>query len=95
MYNQLVANNPWGPLQKQDYSASCDFKFYPNPVKDVLNIEPENSVEPFEIEVHDIFHKKLKTFNNEILNMEYLNAGVYFLIVNQGQKKKAYKIIKE
>jgi len=95
IWNGPVANNPWGPLQKQDYSASFDFKFYPNPVKDVLNIESENSVEPFEIEVYDIFHKKLKTFNNEIFNMEYLNAGVYFLMVSQGQNKKVYKIIKE
>lgn len=95
IWNGPVANNPWGPLQNQAFSTTFDFKFYPNPVKEVLNIEQANCVEPYEIEVYDIFYKKLTTFNNEIFNMEYLKAGVYFLMVNQGENKKAYKIIKD
>lgn len=69
---------------------------YPNPTKDVLNIET-NSATKLNYTVINYLGQVVKTgsIDNNVLNVSSLNAGIYILEVNDGQKSVTKKFIKE
>jgi bacillolysin len=69
---------------------------YPNPTKDVLNIET-NSETKLNYSVINYLGQVVKTgsIDNNVLNVSNLNAGIYILEVNDGQKSVTKKFIKE
>ena len=75
--------------------------YFPNPVKDHLNILlPEETTSNIEFHLYSSSGKLLQSFektpsNNAIrLNMDHLNPGTYFLKL-KGSKKQPIKIIKK
>lgn len=67
---------------------------YPNPVKDVLNIESETEIKS--IEIYNLLGKKVKSSNQKQTNVADLAAGVYMVKVqdeNNGISTK--KIVKQ
>ena len=88
--NELISNN--------------QFKIYPNPVKDIINIEYTSFTNtPVWFELYDITGKLVyKTTENSStnanllkeLNISKLDAGTYFLMITQNKTKNAFKIIK-
>ena len=95
IWNGPVADNPWGPLEDHINSSSFDFNFYPNPVKNKLFCESSYHSGNFDVDVYDVFCKHLATFKSTAIDMKEFKAGVYVLMVNQGENKKTFKIIKE
>ncbi len=95
IWNGPAANNPWGPLSYNSMSTNSGIKFYPNPVKNMLYYESESPDENFVIHLYDVFSNQQATFENSAIDMGKFSAGVYFLIISQGENKKAIKIIKE
>ena len=76
---------------------SFDFTYYPNPVKDVLNIEAKKSIE--NISVHNLAGQAvmqgLKAADGKV-NMSGLTPGVYvFRVTLQGGQVETFKIIKK
>lgn len=69
---------------------------YPNPTKDVLNIET-NSATKLNYSVINYLGQVVKTgsVENNSINVSNLNAGIYILEVNDGQKSVTKKFIKE
>lgn len=69
---------------------------YPNPTKEVLNIET-NSLTKLNYSVFNYLGQVVKTgsIENNVLNVSNLNAGIYILEVNDGQKSVTKKFIKE
>ena len=69
---------------------------YPNPTKDVLNIET-NSATKLNYSVVNYLGQVVKTgsIENNLINVSNLNAGIYILEVNDGQKSVTKKFIKE
>lgn len=69
---------------------------YPNPTRDVLHIET-NSISSLNYSVINYLGQVVKTGNieNNVLNVASLNAGIYILEVNDGQKSVTKKFIKE
>ena len=69
---------------------------YPNPTKDVLNIETNSEIK-LNYSVINYLGQVVKTGNieNNVLNVSSLNAGIYILEVNDGQKSVTKKFIKE
>lgn len=69
---------------------------YPNPTRDVLNIET-NSTSSLNYSVINYLGQVVKTgsIENNVLNVASLNAGIYILEVNDGQKSVTKKFIKE
>ena len=84
-----------GIIAIDDFS-STNFKLFPNPVTDILNIESEASVS--EIEVYNTLGKQvLKTRPNAIspsLDMSALSSGVYLVSVTIGNTSKIFKVVK-
>ena len=69
---------------------------YPNPTKDVLNIET-NSISKLNYSVINYLGQVVKSgsIENSSINVSNLNAGIYILQVNDGQKSVTKKFIKE
>jgi len=75
-------------------ASKPDYQVYPNPVKDVLKINSDESIKLFNITDTTgrvMMQKDLNGKSREI-NVQNLNPGVYYLKINNG---KAQKIIKQ
>jgi hypothetical protein len=72
------------------------FSFYPNPAKEIIFVE-NNNQHINQIEIIDIFGKKLKTLRNTIkeINISELPNGVYFFKIFSGGNTTIQKIVKE
>jgi len=72
------------------------FAVYPNPVKDVLTINTNNSVIISQIILYDVMGKQLIATTNTTLDISNLNKGVYFIRIMTSDKKVfTKKIIKQ
>jgi len=76
------------------------FDFYPNPVKDVLILDLENSVVNAKVEIYDtfgklVFYKKYKMMSREEIDIsKIVLSGVYFMKIENGNMSRTLKIIK-
>lgn len=72
-------------------------KIYPNPTSRNITIESNNLIE--NIRVFDIYGKnvfqKYCSSNKELLNLQHLNSGAYFLQIITNKQKESFKIIKQ
>ena len=73
------------------------FSFYPNPAKDVVNLNINNNQVIEQIDIFDITGKKVSTFKhpNSQLNVSQLKAGNYLLKVQLEDSHQTFKFIKE
>ena len=69
---------------------------YPNPTRDILNIETNSAIK-LNYTVINYLGQVVKSgsIENNSLNVSNLNAGVYILQINDGQKSVTKKFIKE
>lgn len=75
-----------------------EFKIYPNPVENELTIDFSNKNLEGKIQVMDVFGKvvferKGKNFNEKI-NVEKLNSGIYFLVIEKNGVKMSERFFK-
>lgn len=68
--------------------SSVDYKIYPNPTFDILNIELENSTN-LKIEIYDLLGKKAVSFlNQKTMDISNLQNGIYLMkILDQDNNK--------
>jgi hypothetical protein len=72
------------------------FKIFPNPSNNKLNITSNSNAIISEVQITDVNGKVIKTFNNESeLEINELNAGIYFLNITSDGRKYHQKFIKE
>lgn len=78
-----------------DISKAEDLKIYPNPTKDILNIQSSSTIE--KISFHDISGKEIKTIHQpqSSIMIDYLANGIYFIRIKTDQSESNYKIIKQ
>jgi hypothetical protein len=57
-------------------SNESNFKIYPNPVDDVLNIKSTNDINST---IYDITGKKVLESNSKNINLEKLTKGIYII----------------
>ncbi|MBV6879832.1 T9SS type A sorting domain-containing protein [Epilithonimonas ginsengisoli] len=75
----------------------AEFTYYPNPVKDVLNIAGKSDVskvEMFELSGKNILSQNAKAKNVQ-LNLSTFASGVYILKVTSDKTTETFKIIKK
>jgi uncharacterized repeat protein (TIGR01451 family) len=73
-------------------------KIYPNPVKDILNIQTENSIFVEAIRIYNSLGQVIQTItnpNNLSINVATLRTGVYFLKVSSENRSSTIRFIKE
>lgn len=91
--------------QVEDYSLNIgtlavsdvnkvSFKYYPNPVKDILTLSSSEKVNS--ISIYNVAGQLLKTNNNSnTIDMSALSAGIYLIKTNIGAESKIFKVIKK
>lgn len=73
------------------------FKSYPNPVKDVLNIESKDVIDAisiYNILGQEVINKKFNTLNASI-EMNSLDKGIYMVKVLSNEKTNVLRVLKE
>ncbi len=94
----------YSPVEAVRFETNAKLMIYPNPVRNVLNIQGENfSSEPATIEVFDkngqlLYHETI-SFDTGSLEIEtdkikVINQGTYFLRVTQSSQSNFMKFIK-
>ena len=75
---------------------NLDVSIYPNPVKDILNIDYDPSNEIQSVDVYSLLGELVKKKEHDInqLDLSSLNSGVYFLKIETVQGMLTKKIIK-
>lgn len=83
-------------LATSDFNAS-DFKFYPNPVKDVLHLSYTQSIS--DVAVYNLLGQKVISnsinANEAAIDMSSLSSGSYIVKITSEDQTKTVKIIKE
>lgn len=74
-----------------------DFRLYPNPAKDILNIQT-NNIEITSVNIYNILGSRVLTLNeveSNSINISNLTSGVYFVKINANGNSITKKIIKK
>jgi hypothetical protein len=104
----LAAGTNTGYGQAEDYTVNVGAKLavssatksqlsvYPNPVKDVLNIN-SNDQKVTQVAFYSIDGKLVKTINQDVknINVNDLPKGVYLVKVKSSGTEKSFKVVKE
>ncbi|MDD3876156.1 MAG: CehA/McbA family metallohydrolase [Bacteroidales bacterium] len=85
-----------GLITNTDELESQCFKYYPNPVKDVLHFEAFNN-SPFSMEIYDINSRLVyrKTTSESVINVSNMKSGLYFFKAYTDTKLLTGSLIKE
>jgi len=88
------------PLSIDDETFANFVTFYPNPVKETLNIRTQNVNEALDYEVVNALGQRVTTgklnINTlNILSLEQLSSGIYFIKLSSENNSLVHKIIKE
>ncbi|GAA6767191.1 T9SS type A sorting domain-containing protein [Flavobacterium sp. CGRL1] len=82
----------------QDFEFSSYFNIYPNPVKDILNIESKNTIEKVSIEIFDVLGQLIIAVPNADttikIDVSRLNSGSYILKTKTNKGSSGVKFIK-
>jgi hypothetical protein len=84
----------------EDIKLKSNLKIYPNPFKNVISVENNNSLAIDEISVYNLVGQKIKTFNlndrvNNEINLSDLDNGTYILnILFENGELISQKIVK-
>ncbi|WP_378172170.1 M14 family zinc carboxypeptidase [Aquimarina sp. SS2-1] len=74
-----------------------EFKVFPNPAKDILQISPSSSTS-FNLRFRNLVGQEIIVKNqvsgNQEFNISKLNSGLYFLTIEIGKNIKTFKILK-
>ncbi len=82
-------------------SLENTFSIYPNPAKDILNINASNSNEFTKVAIYDISGTLVKTHSfsgnitNSTINISDLRQGIYFVRISRQNNAQVYKLIKQ
>ncbi|MBB4806723.1 hypothetical protein HNP38_002019 [Chryseobacterium defluvii] len=86
-----------GSLATNNFDPSASFRFYPNPVKSILNIEnntPIGKVEVFASTGQNVLSKTINT-NSAQIDLLNLSSGIYLVRISSENNIKTFKIVKE
>ena len=94
----VIVNDDYDGLDEQNGISVRPYGFWPNPAKDILNLEYSPDVTPTRIELHDLQGRLVRsqTTSLESIDMEGLAAGTYMMRVTlEGGKVFSDKVVKE
>ena len=70
-----------------------DFKVFPNPATDQINISGLNS--GIKVYIHDVKGKQILMTTKKEINIEHLTNGLYFITIINGSKRYSTKLLKK
>lgn len=83
-----------GVLSSYKFSK-VSFVIYPNPAMDVVNIELQDGVLLERVTIYNNIGQKIKTINQNTIDVSTLAKGLYFVEVTTNQGKASKKVIVE
>lgn len=91
-------NRIWNPgMSVNDMDGGIQVSIYPNPVKEILNLESASKID--KIELFDVNGKKVQSAkpasNTAKINMNRLPAGIYVVKITAGDKTSSQKVVKK
>ncbi|KAF2337064.1 T9SS type A sorting domain-containing protein [Flavobacterium daemonense] len=93
------ASSTFKALGTQDFEFSQYFNIYPNPVKDVLNIDSKNVIQKQSIQIFDILGQMIISVldpeNASKIDVSRLQSGTYILKVKSDKGSSSFKFIKK
>ena len=75
----VYINDINGNLYGSNIKTKPSIKIYPNPAKDVINLQLPSTAKNYNISIYNIQGKKIITTNKNIINIEDLKSGVYLI----------------
>jgi uncharacterized repeat protein (TIGR01451 family) len=100
-YNFPITTNTYtttvAALSTQDFDFGAYFTLYPNPAKDVLNIQTKQDVAINSVEIYNQLGQILMATTNAINSVDVANlaSGTYFVKVNTEKGSANAKFVKE
>ncbi|TDR25486.1 putative secreted protein (Por secretion system target) [Flavobacterium cheniae] len=100
-YNFPITTNTYtttvAALSTQDFDFGAYFTLYPNPAKDVLNIQTKQDLEVNSIEIYNQLGQIVMATTNAINSVDVANlaSGTYFVKVNTEKGSANAKFVKE
>lgn len=93
----------WDPNMSVEENEFSNLKVYPNPTKDVVNIEFETATfGKTKFDIFDINGRLVKTTESDLqnetkhqINIEQFTSGTYILVITNAKKTSSRKIIKK
>ncbi|CAD0003387.1 T9SS-dependent choice-of-anchor J family protein [Flavobacterium salmonis] len=80
-----------------DKNITTDFKYYPNPVENILNIESNSIIS--NLEVYDVNGQLLfeNKYSDSKISVDFkrFSAGLYLIVLKSEEKKEIFKVIKK
>ncbi|TAF71817.1 MAG: T9SS C-terminal target domain-containing protein [Flavobacterium sp.] len=80
-----------------DENKTTDFKYYPNPIENVLNIESNSIIS--NLEIYDVNGQLLfeNKYSDSKISVDFkrFSAGLYLIVLKSEEKKKIFKVIKK
>ena len=95
VYSQFVTNT----LRSNDIN-SIAFSIFPNPSNGIVNIQFDNLVSDFSVEIYDVMgrevnFKKIDEANNKSIVLDKVAKGIYYINVASENAKTTKKIVIE
>lgn len=100
-YNFPITTNTYtttiAALSTQNFEFGSEFILYPNPAKDVLNIQSKNSLAIQSIEIYNLLGQVVLAVPNSsnTIDVSNLKTGTYFVKVNTEKGSSNTKFVKE
>lgn len=73
--------------------VSQNFKIYPNPTPDILNISLENNLVLEQVTIYNNLGQIVKTASENVIDVSHLAKGLYFVEVTTNQGKATKKLV--
>ncbi|WP_309640296.1 T9SS type A sorting domain-containing protein [Flavobacterium sp.] len=85
-------------LANQDFAFEQYFKIYPNPVKDILNIETKKTIEVTSVNIYNTLGQLVLVIPNaqqtKSMDVSSLKTGNYLMKINSDKESSSVKFIK-
>ncbi|OXB23558.1 hypothetical protein B0A80_10020 [Flavobacterium tructae] len=80
-----------------DGTHFTNFKYYPNPIENVLHIESNSVISKVEVYTLSGQLLSINNYSDSKVSIDFKNhaSGVYLLVVTQDDKKETFKVIKK
>ncbi|WP_019038020.1 GEVED domain-containing protein [Psychroflexus tropicus] len=86
-----------GTLSSDNFENTIDFSFYPNPVKDILSISTQSSVES--LKVYNMLGQLVKETSpnsaNPQISLSEFNSGVYLVSMEVEGRVETFRVMKQ
>jgi len=76
-----------------NHMSEVDFKIYPNPATDILNISLNGNLILEKVIIYNNLGQVVKTTNHTVINIDHLSPGVYFVEVSTNHGRDIKKLI--